>query len=357
MKQIAILMAVVLVLAVASVWAVGPSGPSGKTPGDKAGKGPDPAPAGPAAKKAGPGDKAGPAEKTGPAKPADPAPLSEDQQKVAEMAAKVVAGQVDEALAEAKEFAAKTLDDKAKTEALRVVADCLRKKADWKGAAQAYAKLKERFEKDSDDYVRCDAISQILNGSPTGVYGGGGAAKGEAAKTLADDEAVKDALNRLVAQRAGRLKSRIGAIRIAKTPPAVVAAFKPVADEAKPLLQLGTDSGADAVKDVAEAAGKRLQEIAKQTEAVLRAKLQAWQPKFEKPWTFTNLEKKEVPSIGASCKQMAAAEKEFQESLMLLSGAWSGAEVIRRESSDRAALYEQLGSDFVVPPYTTRLIW
>jgi hypothetical protein len=273
------------------------------------------------------------------------------------MAAKVVAGQVDEALAEAKEFATKTLDDKAKTDALRVVADCLRKRADWKGAAQAYAKLKERFEKDSDDYARCDAISQILNGSPSGVYGGGGAAKGEAAKTLADDEALKDALNRLVSQRTGRLKSRIGAIRVARTPQAVVAAFKPVADEAKPLLQLGTDSGVDAVKDVAEAAGKRLQEIAKQMEAVLRAKLQAWQPKFEKPWTFTNLEKKEVPSIGASCKQMAAAEKEFQESLMLLSGAWSGAEVVRRESADRAALYEQLGSDFVVPPYTTRLIW
>jgi hypothetical protein len=351
MKQIAILMAVVLVLAVASAWAVGPSGPSGKAAGDKAGKGAAPAQVGPAAK------KAGPADKTGPAKPADTAPLSEDQQKVAEMAAKIVAGQVDEALAEAKEFATKTLDDKAKTDALRVVADGLRKKADWKGAAQAYAKLKERFEKDSDDYVRCDAISQILNGSPAGVYGGGGAPKGEAAKTLADDEALKDALNRLVAQRAGRLKSRIGAIRIAKTPQAVVAAFKPVADEAKPLLQLGTDSGADAVKDVAEAAGKRLQEIAKQTEAALRAKLQAWQPKFDKPWTFTNLEKKEVPSIGASCKQMAATEKEFQESLMLLSGAWAGAEVVRRESSDRAALYEQLGSDFVVPPYTTRLIW
>jgi len=351
MKQIAILTAVVLVLAVASAWAVGPSGPSGKAAGDKAGKGADPVPAGPGAKKAGPGDKAGSAEKSGPVKPADTAPLTEDQQKVAEMAAKLVAGQVDEALAEAKEFAAKTLDDKAKTDALRVVADCLRKKADWKGAAQAYAKLKERFEKDSDDYARYDAIAMVLTGSPAGVYGGAGAAKGEGAKTLADDDALKDALNRLVAQRAGKLKSRIGAIRQAKSPQAVVAAFKPVADEAKPLLQLGTDSATDAVKEVAEAAGKRLQEISKQTEAVCRAKLKAWQWKFEKPWLFNNLDKEEIPALNASCKAMAQAEKEFQETLMLLSGAWPGAELLRRESADRSAVYEGLSADFVIPKW------
>jgi len=353
MKHVAIALTVVLVLAVAvaTASAVGPAGPAGKNAGDKAGKG-DPARAGPAAKKAGPGDK------TGPTKPANAEPLTEDQQKAAEISAKLVAGQVDEALAEAQAFAAKTLDDKAKTEALRIAADCLRKKADWKGAAQAYTKLKERYEKGSDDYVRYEAIAQILAASPTGVYmGTGPGAKADPTSTLADDTVLKTSISRLVTQRGGKLKSRMYAFRQAKTPQQVAVAFKPVVEDAKPLLQLGTDSAVDVVKEVAEAAGKRLQEIGRANEAGLRAKLTNWQPKFDKPWTFTNIEKKEIPNISASCKQMAQAEKGFQESLMLLSDAWNGAEVLRRESSDRSAMYEQMAADFVVPAYEVHIIW
>ncbi|MCX5672565.1 MAG: hypothetical protein NTU94_14710 [Planctomycetota bacterium] len=345
MKHIAIALTVVLVLAVATASAVGPAGPAGKNAGDKAGKG-DPAQAGPAAKKAGPGDK------TGPTKPANAEPLTEDQQKAAEISAKLVAGQVDEALAEAQAFAAKTLDDKAKTEALRIAADCVRKKADWKGAAQAYTKLKERYEKGSDDYVRYEAIAQILAASPTGVYmGAGPGAKGDLTSTLADDAVLKTSIGRLVTQRGGKLKSRIYAFRQAKTPQQVAVAFKPVVEDAKPLLQLGTDSAVDVVKEVAEAAGKRLQEIARANEAGLRAKLKAWQWKFEKPWLFNNLDKEEMPALNASCKAMAQAEKDFQESLMLLSGAWPGAELLRRESADRSAVYEGLSAEFVIPKW------
>ena len=361
MKHVAIMMAVVLGLAVA--WASAAEGPA-KKPGDKAGAkdvgdanrtGPKKQEAGPKEQKTGPKE-----ESTGPTKSADSGPLTEDQQKAAEIAAKLVAGSVDEALADAKAFAAKTMDDKAKTEALRVVAECLRKKGDWKGAAQAYLKLKDRFEKTSEDYARYEAIAQILTASPSGLYvGGGAAAKTDGGKTLADDECLKDAISRLATVRGSKLKSRISPIRRAQTPQQVVAAFKPVVDDAQQLLQLGTDTAVDAVKEVAEAAGKRLAEIAKQTEGALRVKLQGWTQlkKFEKPWTFTNIEKKEVPNISASCKAMAAGEKEFQETLTLISGAWSGAEVLRRESADRSAAYGQLASEFVVPPYTTRIIW
>jgi hypothetical protein len=130
-----------------------------------------------------------------------------------------------------------------------------------------------------------------------------------------------------------------------------VAAFKPVADEAKPLLQLGTNSGAEAVKDVAEAAGKRLQELCQANEAVVRAKLKSWMPKMERPWSFTNIEQNEIHGFNASCKAMAATEKEFQEALIMLNAAWPGAEILRRESADRSALYEGLAADCVIPKW------
>lgn len=383
MKQIAIAIVVaVLSLAVAAAWAQA-ADTSGRNPGAKTG----PAP-GPATKK--PDDKTGDKpdnasdSKTGPSETStgpsgtstgpsgqSSAAVTEEQQRAAEIAAKLLAGNIDEALQEAKAFILKTKDEKARTEAMRVVAECCRKKSDWKQAQQAYQQLRERFVKGTDDYVKYDAIAEVLRGSPTGVYlpqgaaatTGGKSATSDPApaarKTVAEDEGLNEALARVAQFRTTRLKSRAAAVRRGRTPQEVVAAFAPAADEARQIFLLGPDVSPDAARELAAAAGTRLRDLGKQVEITLGNKLQKYQPKFENPFSFSNVEEKDVAATSAACKEMAEAEKNFQEALFGIGGKgdWPDGETFRKESMDRRATYEQFSKQFVVPEHSLRLIW
>jgi len=290
-----------------------------------------------------------------PAGPAD----AEEARKVAEMQAALTAGEFDKAVEQANAYLKSTRDESGKTEALRILADALRKKGDWKQAPAAHLRLRERFEKNSEDWIKYDAIAEVLRASPAGVYQPAGgpapkaAAPGATAATLADDNALTEALARLAGGRAGKLKARIPAILRAATPQLVMAAFTPVLEETKMVFAVSADAPPDAAREVGAAAGKRLQALGTQIIPVLNAKAEKYQPKMNAPWSFTNQEKADIKSTQAACKEMTDCEKQFQQALFIMTGKgdWPDADRLRKESADRGTSYEELSNKFYVPRY------
>jgi len=363
-----------------------PAKGAAKAPGDEAAEAPpadDAAakPEGDAPAKATAGGKA--SKKEAVEKP--PAEPSADDPRVAEIQAQMTAGDLDGALKAAKALLPSIKDKAAKADVVRVIAECQRKKSDWRQAAASYQMLRDCYDKGSDDYVKAGAIAEVLKASPKGIYMVGAAtaeggtkdpdpAKADASKTdpaktetvkpdekgrtLADDQVLEQALARLAGYRATKLKSYTMQIRRKRTPQEVMKAFGPAAEEARQVFLLGPNVPAEDAHELGRVAGQRLAEIAKQIQTTLQAKLQGYaqKQKFENPWSFTNVEKKDVENIGNACKEMAAAEQQFQEALFYVSGSaeWPDADALRNASTERRAAYEQLAEQFQVPEYTVK---
>jgi hypothetical protein len=373
-----------------------PSGPGpAKTPAKGAAKAPgdEAAEAPPADDAAAKPEGDAPAKPAAGAKPAKkgaaekaPAEPSADDPRVAEIQAQMTAGNLDEALKAAKALLPTIKDKAAKADVVRVIAECQRKKSDWRLAAASYQMLRDCYDKGSDDYVKAGGISEVLKASPKGIYMVGAAtgdhsgtnvpdpAKADASKTdpakteavkldekggtLADDQVLEQALARLAGYRATKLKSYTMQIRRKRTPQEVMKAFGPGAEEARQVFLLGPNVPAEDAHELGRVAGQRLAEIAKQIQTTLQAKLQGYaqKQKFENPWSFTNVEKKDVENTGNACKEMAAAEQQFQESLFYVAGSaeWPDADALRNASTERRAAYEQLAEQFQVPEYTVK---
>jgi hypothetical protein len=294
---------------------------------------------------------------------------SDETRKVAEIQVVLAAKEFDKAIEQANAFLKTAKDAGAKTEALRILAEALRKKGDWKQAAVAYLRLRDSCEKNSDDWVTYDAIAEILRASPAGVYQPAGAIAPKPPGTpaassdpppakLSDDNALAEALARLAGFRAGRLKSRIATVTRPTTPQLVVAALEQVAEEAKQVFTLSADAPADSAHGVCSAAGGRMQTLGGQIISTLKAKIDKYQPKMNSPWSFTNQEKLDIKSTQAACKELAQCEDKFQQTLPLMAGKgdWPEGEKLRKESAERRASYEQLGKQYIVPAYTTS-VW
>lgn len=356
--------AFLLMALVAGVWASGPALAAARTGADTAPGGsvvaPGTTPSETPSKTPGKtGAKTG-AEKTPPAPPPatppapPPATPSAEQQRVAEIEAELKAGNFDKALDLAKVFLLSTHDERAKTDALRIVAEAYRKKGDWRQAPNAYPKVRDRFEKNSDDYVKWDAVAEVLRGAPTGVYqpGGVGPAKAPDGKTLADDAVLAEALTRLAGVRMAKVKAHAAPIRRGRTPQEVVAAFVPVAEEARQVFLLSAEVSPDVAREAGAMAGTRLKELGIQIIPNLDAKITKYQPKYASVWSsFTNVEKRDIQQSLASCKEMVQAEKTFQENLFFVSGQgeWPDAQRLRQESSERQAEYTRLMEIFSRP--------
>jgi len=320
---------------------------AGETP---AKKGPAAAPAAPAAPTGGVIIR--------PSAPAAPVIANiEEGQKVAEIQAVLAAGECDKAIEAANTFMKTARDEGARTETLRVLAEAYRKKGDWRQAPPAYQRLRERFDKNSDEYARYDAIAEILRYAPAGVYQPVGAAPVKppagGAQTLTDDAVLAEALTRLAGSRGSRMKSRIATVTRGSTPQLVVAAFAPLAEEARQIYSLSADAPTDGPREVAAAVGNRLQALSAPVIASLKSKLDRLQPKMV-PYsaTITNLDKTEIRTIQAACKELVEAERKFQEGLLLTGGKgdWPDQETLRKESAERLANYEQLSKQFIIPP-------
>ena len=280
---------------------------------------------------------------------------AEDQAKVAELEAHLVAGEFDKVIEGAKILLANTQGEAAKNAAMRLTADAFRKKSDWRQTLAAYQKLRERYKDGSDDWVRTDAIVEIFKASPTGVYQPAGApvpkaAAGDPPRTLADDAALEEALARLAGFRAKGLKSRVTTVRRGRSPQEVAVAFKPLAETARQLFVISKDAPADSAHEVAAAAGGRLKELGDPMIAQLQTKRERLAPKIEAPWNLTNQDKADMNATVAVCKEMGAAEASYQASLMLM-GNWPDGADLRTQSSVRQAAYEQMAVKLKPPDY------
>lgn len=284
---------------------------------------------------------------------------ADDAQRIAEIQAQMMAGNTEKAMEAARAFLKTAKQDEAKTEARQIIAEGLRKSGNWDGATGAYRGLRDCYEKGSDEYVRYGAIADVLAGSKNGVFMGGGKTKpaaGAEAKKLSDDEALEAALALLAKSWCAKLKGKGTQLRRTRSPQEVVRVFGVLAEEARQIFLLGPDTPPGDARALGKTAAQRLAQIHTQVTAVLQKKLGGYQAKqkFKNPWSFTNVEKKDVKNANIMCKEMAAAEKEFQAALANVtgSGEWAEGDAHRSESTERAAAYEQLAGEFVVPPYS-----
>jgi len=346
MKRATAILAVLLIVAGSAAWAAAPAAKKASAGGVTI------TPSAPAAGTGG-------VVITPPSSAAPAAGNADEARKVAEMQAVLTAGEFDKALEQANAYLKTARDESGKTEGLRVLAEALRKKSEWRQAPAAYLRLRERFEKNSDDWVRYDAIAEILRASPAGVYQPAGApapkpaATGGTPATVADDNALTEALARLAGYRAGKLKTRIPAILRATTPQLVMAAFAPALEETKMVFAVSADAPPDAAREVGAAAGNRLQSLGNQIIPGLNAKLAKYDAKISAPWNLSNQDKADIKSTQAACKEMADCENKFQQAVFIMTGKgdWPDADRLRKESGDRGTSYDEFSKKFYVPRY------
>lgn len=300
---------------------------------------------------------------------AETGPSAAETSRLAEIQAQLLAGSYDDAIKAAKAVAATTRDKATKGEAMRIIADAYRKKCDWRQAAVSYQSLRECYDKGSDDYVRADAAAEVLRASPKGVYavgasgtipppGGDAPEAAEKPRTLDNDEVLTEAMARLASFRATRLKSLCTQLRRKRTPQEIASAFSAGAEQARAIFLLGPEVKPDDARELGRTAGQRLQEVGAAIQAGLQAKLTRYAPKFSNPWSLTNIEKKDIVNSSQACKDMAAAEKQYQECLFYVSGSgeWTDADALRASSGERCAAYEQLADQLQIPEYSVD-IW
>jgi len=289
---------------------------------------------------------------------------------LAETEAALQAGDLDKAIGGAKELLKQPPDDATKTAALRVMAEALRKKGEWRLATVAYLKLRNCYEKTSPEYIRHDAIAEILRLAPKGVYAPAARKPGPDAKaddrTLADDEVLKNALTCVAEQRAGEFKRRAAAQNRPRTPGEVVAALAEAQQGVLPIRALSADVADQIERQFAREAGARLQAAAETTIAQARMRLEKYRPKMVKPWSFSSADKNDIKQMNAALTELAAVEAQFQSLLGKTPGKTpvgptagpkpeQGDETaaLIRESEGRAAQYSQFASEFIVPAYST----
>jgi len=319
----------------------------------------DPAPPAPAAK---PGVSASAA-----------APAAVDErQKLLEAGALMVQGKYDEAVEAAKGLLRTAKEDNTRTDAARVIAESLRKKGEWRVAAAAYLKLRDRYEKGSDNFVKNEAIAEILTASPAGLYppleaaapsGGPASASTSAATTtpakpaanLADDDYLARAIACLAAARLEKLKSRVSSIKKARTPQEAEAAFAPLAEEIRQAQSLASNLPGDVDQLAAKATNDRLANLGKQVVATLTTKAAEYQTVI-KNHTMTLVIKKEMEGYQTLCNDLAKNEAAYRTNTDKLSNLTDGSQ-LRRDSNQRETEYTRLSKKFEPPPMDANRRW
>ncbi|HUX01217.1 MAG: hypothetical protein WBD63_01650 [Phycisphaerae bacterium] len=284
-------------------------------------------------------------------------------QRVAPVESLLLAGQYDKALAEAQALYEGADEEGLKTEAQRLMADALRKKGEWKDARVTYLKVGNRYAKASDDYLKYMMIVDILKMSPTGTYravvqSAGG--EDAALPTLADEAHLADAIRHQTELMAKKATARAAVLmKRAKAPRAVLTVFLEVLEEFRQARAVCSGLACEDDHNAAHLAGARLQDVANQTLAQMQAKAIKVRQKRNTPWSYTNVEKQEIPKCNALLKDCADVEEQFQAAVGKVGGAdqWTEGEEIGRLSSERAARYNQLAEEFFIRPYSVDVLW
>ena len=294
------------------------------------------------------------------ASPTRPVSLSGPLQATAPIEALMSAGEYDKAIEEAKSLQNSSPDESVKTEAQRLMADALRKKGQWKDATVAYGRVRDRYTKSSDDYLKYQTIAEILRMSPTGTCRAVATdSAGGDPPTLADDAHLMEALRHQAGLLVKKVLLRASMLRRAKAPREIVTLFADVVEGFRQALVLDPNVAAKDVRETAHTAGTRLQEIADRMVPQLRGKAAKIREKRQRPWSYTNVEKENIQKCSALIKECASVEGQFQGLLGKVggSGEWAEGDAIRSQSSDRAATYQSFEDDFIILPYSTTTWW
>jgi len=289
------------------------------------------------------------------AAPADSASEgAEERETLSQIESAYAGGRYDEAIETAKTFLRTAKDSQLKAQAARVVADSLRKKKDWKRACSAYIMLRDRYKKGSDEHVKYHAMADILRASPTGVYGQAVTEDGEPnpnrGPTLDDDAAVVEAMARLAAVRAEKVKARIRFIKGAKTAQEVIERFVPVTVELHRLRVLWPAMPPDLEREAAQTAGMRMARIGGQIVANLKSKQAAFDA-AKKAKRFTTGIRKEMLACRGVCNEMAQAEQSLAAGMDRLAGTagWPEGDQLKADCTARRETYEALALAFEPP--------
>jgi hypothetical protein len=134
----------------------------------------------------------------------------------------------------------------------------------------------------------------------------------------------------------------------------VVAALKPASDDTKRIRNLADNVSSTVPHEIGTVAGTRLKDLGATNIAGLKNKYQTQvRPMLNRPYDMTNVQKNDFDNVAAQCKEMAEAEKTFQECLDVLTGSgdWPEGRKMAEDSRERAKNYEQLATQFTVKYY------
>jgi hypothetical protein len=276
-----------------------------------------------------------------------PASAQRAEDRLAVIQAHVDAGKYSDAAAAAQTFLGAVRDDNARTAAMRLLASALRKQGDWQAAAKAYAELRDRFDKGSDDYVRSDATVEVLRASPKGVYlaaaGNPSAAEVASMPTLADDGVLKDALAAVGRARADKLRARLAVVKKSNSAPEIVAILAEVVEGYAQVRFLDPAFPSDAERQAAETVGEALARLQREGATNLREKILEFEQFATARHTLDTVHRKTVAEYEQVCLKMIEAEESFQTTLdKIARQGWAEGIHLRNESVRRATEYRQL---------------
>jgi hypothetical protein len=274
--------------------------------------------------------------------------VADERQKVTEMETLYAAGKYDEVIDAGRNFQRNARDPAAKIDATRLVADSLRKKADWKLAPSAYQKLRDCYEKGSDEYARYDGVCEVLRAAQDGVYLPSASA---GSKTIVDDPALADALNCIALARQEKLKSRIPGLARARTVQELVSLFAALIDDFRQARALSPSISAEPEQQAAQAAAQRLAELGRAAVASLTAR-QADFKQAKATRRLTSTQRKDMENCQSLCDDLARSEAAFQAALDKVGGAagWADGARLRSDSAARQATYARMAPTFAPPP-------
>ena len=221
------------------------------------------------------------------------------------------AGKYEEAVTGARSLMAGTKDDSVKIEATRILADALRKQGEWRLAAKAYSDLKDRFEKGSENHVRCEATVEVLQASPKGVYAPT-AAKSGAGATLSDDGALAEALVHVGDARAEKLKVRVAAMKKSNSAKEIASTLTDVVQGYRQARVLDPKLPVELDREAAQAAGAALERLEGQVVAPLRDRINELEQSAMTRRTISNTQRKQAVEYQGMCQEMADAEDAFR---------------------------------------------
>lgn len=223
------------------------------------------------------------------------------------------------AVTTARAYILRTDDQEAKTQAMVLLADALRKKGDWTAAAKAYADLKGRSEKGSDPAVRYEATAEVIQACREGVYPPLASSPtphgSPKSATVADDDVLARAIVHLGETRARKLDTRAEGLKRAATPEEAATLFAEVIEGYRQARILAPSLPHTHDLEAARAAGGRLEALSGEILPKLRASMTAWQETIGERATVNNQQKKELADCEAHCIAMAEAEDAFRGAL------------------------------------------